>query len=342
MKAARIHQYGGPEVLRIEEVDRPEVRPRDVLIEVHATSVNPVDWKIRRGLQRAVIRYQLPHVLGLDASGVVVEVGSEVRKFALGDEVYCSPSHKRSGTYAEYVAVDQDDVALKPKTIDHAEAASLPLVGLTAWDALVDTIGLGTGERILVFAGSGGVGTFAIQLAKHLGAEIATTCSARNAELVKELGADHVIDYKRERFEELLHDYDAVLDTLGGEERRRALSVLRRGGRLATLLAGVPEATKRFGPNLGIVMVGLEMLQFKMVSRFSHGVRTSWVIRPSSGAVLEKIATLVDRGKIKPVIDREFSLDEITAAHEYSESGRARGKIVIAVSGSKFSSPIIS
>ncbi len=332
MKAARIHEYGGPEVLRVEQIDRPEVGPDDVLIQVHAASVNPVDWKIRGGLQRGVIRYELPHVLGLDASGVVVRVGAEVKKFTIGDEVYCSPSHKRSGTYAEYVAVDQSEVALKPRSIDHLGAASLPLVGLTAWDALVSTMRLAPGERVLVLAGSGGVGTFAIQLAKHLGAEVATTCSARNVELVRNLGANHVIDYTHERFDELLRDYDAVLDTLGGEERRRALSILRRGGRMVTLLAGVPEATKRFGPTLGVVVVGLQMLGFKMKSRFSHGVRTSWVIRPSSGAVLEEIAALVDRGKIKPVIDRVFSLDDITAAHEYSGSGRARGKIVIRVS----------
>lgn len=327
----RIHEYGGPDVLRLEEVEKPAVGPRDVLIEVHATSVNPVDWKIRSGVQRAVVRYKLPHVLGLDASGVVVEVGAEVNKFAVGDEVYSSPSHKRSGTYAEYVAVDQDEAALKPKTIDHAGAASLPLVGLTAWDALVDTIRLAPGERILIFAGSGGVGTFAIQLAKHLGTEVATTCSARNTDLVKSLGADHVIDYTQQRFDETLRDYDAVLDTLGGEERRRALSILRRGGRIATLLAGVPEATKRFGPNLGLGVVGLEMLGFKLQSRLFHGVRTSWVIRASDGDVLEKIAALVDEGKIKPVIDREFPLDEIVAAHEYSQSGRARGKVVVRV-----------
>lgn len=331
VRAARIHKYGGPEVLRVERVERPAVGPRDVLIEVHAASVNPVDWKIRSGFQRAIIHYKLPHVLGLDASGVVVEAGTEVNRFAVGDEVYCSPTHRRSGTYAEYVAVDQSAVALKPTSIDHLEAASLPLVGLTAWEALVTTARLTANERVLILAGSGGVGTFAIQLAKHLGAEVATTCSARNAELVTELGAHRVIDYKSERFDEVLSDYDVVLDTLGGEERRRALSILRSGGRMATLQAGVPEATKRFGPTLGIVIVGFQILGFKVRSRLLSGVRTSWVLRPSDGGVLEEVAALVDCGKIKPVIDRAFSLDDIAAAHEYSESGRARGKIVIRV-----------
>lgn len=318
-------------MLRIEQVDTPKVGPRDVLIEVHAAAVNPVDCKIRSGLQRGIIRYKLPHVLGLDASGVIVEVGCEVNKFAVGDEVYCSPNHKRLGSYAEYVAVDQKGVALKPKAIAHGSAASLPLVGLTAWHALVTTARLAAGERILILAGSGGVGTFAIQLAKHLGAEVATTCSPRNADLVRRLGADRVIDYTSERFDALLRDYDVVLDTQGGEERERALTVLRSGGRMVTLVAGIPEATKRFGPTLGIVKVGFAMLGFKTRSRLLHGVRTSWMTRPNDGAVLEKIAALVDGGRIEPVVDRVLSLDDIASAHEYSESGRARGKIVISI-----------
>lgn len=334
MKAAQIHEYGAARVLRVEEVDEPWVGPHDVLIEVHAAAVNPVDWKIRSGAQRAIIRYELPHVLGLDASGVVVRVGSKVDKFFVGDEVYCSPSHKRSGTYAEYVAVDQSAVALKPASIDYQAAASLPLVGLTAWEALVTKARLGRGQRVLIQAGSGGVGTFAIQLAKHLGAEVATTCSTRNTGLVKELGADHVIDYSKENFDEVLSGYDVVLDTLGGKQRRRALSVLRRGGRLVTLVSGIPEAAKRFGPTLAIVVVALKMLGFMIESLLLHGVRTSWIVRPSDGAVLTKIAALVEEGKVRPVIDRMFALEEIVAAHEYSESGRARGKIVIDVKGS--------
>ena len=331
MKAARIHEYGGPEVLRVEEVERPEVGPRDVLIEVHAASVNPVDWKIRRGYQRAIIRYKLPHVLGLDVSGVVIAVGAEVDKFVLGDEVYCSPTHKRSGTYAEYVAVDQATVALKPTSIDHQGAASLPLVALTAWEALVTKTGLREGERILVQAGAGGVGTCAIQLAKHLGAEVATTCSARNAELVTGLGADHVIDYNETKFDEVLSDYDVVLDALGGEQRARALTILRRGGRIATIVSGIPEASKRYGPTLGVIVVALGMIGFKIKSRLGHGVRTSWVLRPDDGDVLAEITALVEKRALVPVIDRVFELDEIAAAHAYSETGRARGKIVIAV-----------
>lgn len=331
MRAATIHEYGEAEVLRIEEVDVPEMGPRDLLIEVHAASVNPVDWKIRSGSQRAIIRYDLPHVLGLDASGVVVAVGSEVDQFVVGDEVFCSPTHKRSGTYAEYVAVDQSAVALKPKSIDHQGAASLPLVGLTAWEALISKARLAPGQRVLILAGSGGVGTFAIQLAKDRGAEVATTCSTRNVELVRKLGADHVIDYTKDDFAETLENYDVVLDTLGGEERKRARTILRRGGYLATLVSGIPEAANRLGPTVGVVAVGCEMLGFMLGSRLLHGVRTSWVLRPDDGKVLARIATLVDAGKIEPVIDRVYPLEEIAAAHEYSESGRARGKIVIAL-----------
>lgn len=331
MRGAQIHEYGPPEVLRVEDVDVPAVGPRDVLIEVHAASVNPVDWKIRSGYQRGIIRYKLPHVLGLDVSGVVMKTGSAVDKFVLGDEVYCSPTHKRSGTYAEYVAVDQDTVALKPTTIDHHGAATLPLVGLTAWEALVTKSHLAAGERVLITAGSGGVGTFAIQLAKHLGAEVATTCSARNTELVERLGADTVIDYTKQRFDEVLTDYDVVLDSIGGEERARALKILRKRGRIATIVSGIPEASKKYGPTLGAVVVLFKMLGFKMKSRIGHGVRTSWVLRPDDGDVLGQITSLVEQGAIEPVIDRVFPLDDIAAAHEYSQSGRARGKIVIAV-----------
>ncbi|MCA9609375.1 MAG: zinc-binding dehydrogenase, partial [Myxococcales bacterium] len=221
MRAARIHAYGAPDVLQVDEVPDPEPGPRDLLVEVHASSINPVDYKIRSGGQRALIHYRLPWILGLDFSGVVRKVGAKVTRFQVGDEVYGSPTHRRPGCYAELLCVDERQAARKPRNMTHAEAASIPLVGMTAWGALVVQGRLRAGEKALITAGSGGVGSFAIQLAKSLGAHVATTCSARNAELVRSLGADEVIDYREQRVEEVLSGYDYVLDALGGEERER-------------------------------------------------------------------------------------------------------------------------
>ncbi|TNE51177.1 MAG: NADP-dependent oxidoreductase [Deltaproteobacteria bacterium] len=331
MKAAIIRSYGAPNVFQVEEFSRPSVGPRDVLIEVHASSVNPVDWKIRSGGQRGAIRYKLPWVLGMDVSGVVAEVGSSVTKFKPGDEVYSSPTHRRSGTYAEWVAIDEDAVALKPKNISHYEAASIPLVGLTAWESLVVKGNLQPGQKVLIQAGSGGVGSIAIQLAKHLGAYVITTCSGRNIELVKSLGADQVIDYTQENFDEVLSDIDLAVDALGGESMFKARKVLKRGGRLAMLRAALPENTKRFGPNLGLLITGWQLVTFILSSRLLYGIKASSILRQCSGEFLNQLTNLIEAGQIKPLVDKVFPLDEIAEAHKYSETGRARGKIVIAV-----------
>lgn len=331
MRAAQIYDYGDPDVFKVEEVDPPSVGPKDVMIEVHAASVNPIDWKIRKGAQRAVIRYRLPHVLGLDVSGVVTEVGSEVSEFSVGDEVYSSPTHKRSGTYAEYVSIDQGAVAHKPKNMNHQQAASIPLVGLTAYHALVNKARLKSGEKALINAGSGGVGSFAIQLAKALGAHVATTCSTRNLELVTSLGADQAIDYTTTQFEDVLQDYDVVMDNLGFDERKRARTILRRGGRLATIVGGIPQATAKYGSALGLLVATSQILGFVVGSRLLRGVRTYYVLRPSDAGQLTAITRLIEEGKIEAVIDRVFPLEDIAEAHRYSQTGRARGKIIIAV-----------
>ncbi len=330
MRAARIHRYGPPDVLQVDEVPEPRPGPRDVRVEVHAASVNPVDWKIRAGHQRALIHYQLPWILGLDVSGRVIEVGSEVTRFRVGDEVYGSPTHRRPGTYAEQIVVDERAVALKPRGISHVEAASIPLVGLTAWDALVVGGRLRTGQRALIHAGSGGVGTFAIQLAKDLGATVATTCSERNAELVRSLGADRVIDYRAERFERAVNDLDFVLDALGGEERDRSLTIVKRGGCVATMVGGFPEHVERFGVALG-TMTAVGSIAAVTLRGAMRGVRVYFVLRESDGAMLEQITRRIERGAIRPVIDRVFPLEEIAEAHHYSETARARGKIAIAI-----------
>lgn len=331
MKAALIYEYGSPDVFRVEETETPKPLPNDVLIEVHAASVNPVDYKIRKGGQRGAIRLRMPAILGMDVSGTVAEVGSKVTDFKVGDEVYSSPTHRRPGTYAEYVAIDQSAVALKPKNLSHQEAASIPLVGLTAWDALVVKRQLEKDQKAFIQAGSGGVGSFAIQLAKHFGAYVSATCSTKNVELVKSLGADQVIDYKKENYLDIIKDYDLVLEALGEPEQSKALQVLKKGGLLAALCAGLPENTKYYGPNLGLIATGLGILKFKAKARLGYCVGSTQVLRASSGAQLAQITELLEAEIIKPLIDKVFPLAEIADAHRHIETGRTRGKIVIAV-----------
>ena len=279
MRAARIHRYGPPSEFRIEEIEKPAVGPRDVLVEVHATSVNPIDWKIREGGMRAAIRYRMPVVLGMDLSGVIVEVGREATRFRVGDEVHGSPSHQRQGTYAEYVAVDERELAPKPKRLSHPEAAGVPLVAQTAWDCLVGAARLRSGEKALVTAGAGGVGSIAIQIAKHLGATVATTTSPRNAELVRALGADVVVDYTSEAVDERIRDYDVVLDAFGGEQSATLLRCLKRGGRMAAITVDLPSATKKYGALLGLARTAIRIASFTIGARVKYGVRVSFVPR---------------------------------------------------------------
>ena len=325
MRAARIHKYGPPEVLQVDD-DVPEGTPgpRDLLVEVHASSVNPVDYKIRSGGQRAIIHYDLPWVLGLDFSGVVIGVGRDVTRFKVGDEVYGSPTHRRPGTYAERHVVDERIAALKPKNLTHREAATIPLVGLTAWRALVIQGRLKAGEKAFITAGSGGVGTFAIQLAKDLGAHVATTCSGRNLDLVRSVGADEVINYREQKFEDVLSDYDFVLDALGGEERERQIGVLARGGRLATMIGGFPTATKKHGPVKGAFVAVGGLVSLTVRARL-RGVKLMHVLREASGRQLEQITARIERGAIRPVIDRTFGLVDIAkATRVHRDRARAR------------------
>jgi len=330
MRAAQIDRYGPPEVLRVVDVPEPTCGPDDVVVAVHAASVNPVDYKIRAGSQRGAIRYRLPWTLGLDVSGVVVERGANVTRFSVGDAVYGSPSHKRPGTYAERVAVNASELALKPPGLTHEEAASLPLVGQTAWGCLMPWVERWTEPRVFIQAGAGGVGSFAIQLAKAHGAHVTTTCSPGNAQLVADLGAERVIDYRSVAYDDVLSDMDLVLDALGGEHRHRALRITRRGGVVASIVGGVPAATEKYGPNLGLLAVGGAMVGF-WIHGLVRGVRARNVIRSPSGAVLEQITALVEAGAIRPVIDTVYPLADIARAHAHIETGHARGKVVIAV-----------
>lgn len=331
MRAARFHRYGEADVLRVEEVADPVAGERDVLVRVRAASVNPIDCKIRSGAQRALIHYRLPQVTGLDVSGEVVAVGSRVTRFKVGDAVISSPTHRRPGTCAELVAIDESAVAHKPARLDHLHAAALPLAGLTAWASLVDATRVRAGQRVFVQAGAGGVGTIAIQLAKHLGAEVATTCSARNVDFARSLGADRVIDYNEEKYEDVLDEMDAVLESIGGAANARSLAVLRRGGRMALVVSGIPEAVKKHGAYAGVARALAAQAAFIGRAWWQKRVAVKVVVRPTDGAMLQRLADVVQSGAVTPVVDAVLPLEEIAEAHRRVESGRTRGKIVIQV-----------
>lgn len=332
MKAFVVDRYGRKNGLRDGEMPVPEPRENDVLIQVHAAGVNPLDAKIRDGEFKLILPYRLPLVLGNDLAGVVVRVGSRVRQFKPGDEVYARPHKDRIGTFAEFIAVKEDGVALKPRTLTMEEAASIPLVGLTAWQALIEKGQLKKGQKVLIHAGSGGVGTIAIQLAKHVGATVATTTSARNAELVRQLGADIVIDYKKDDFADILKGYDLVLDTQGGDTLKKSLRVLKPGGRLIGI-AGPPDPdfAKEMGAS-GFLKTVMRLLSYRIRKNAKHhDVSYSFVFMRASGDQLSRIAALIDAGSIRPVIDRIFPFASTNEALAYVETGRAKGKVVIKI-----------
>jgi NADPH:quinone reductase-like Zn-dependent oxidoreductase len=308
MKAITINEFGGPEVLKLEEVPRPEPGADEVLIKVFATAVNPVDWKIRKGQRKEKFPTKFPLIPGWDVSGEIEKVGSNVKIFRKGDEVYSRPDPTKNGTYAEYVVVKADLVGLKPKSIDHEKAAAVPLSGLTAWQGLFDHGGLQAGQKVLIHAASGGVGTFAVQFAKWKGAYVIGTTSAENTEFVKQLGADEVIDYKKEKFENKLKDIDLVFDTIGGDTQKRSLKVLKNKGRLITTLK--PENQEEAK---------------------TKNIHIEGYTAQSYPEELEQIAQLIDAGKVMPVISVIMPLKEAAEAQKISEAGHTRGKIVLKV-----------
>ncbi|SFV10053.1 NADP-dependent oxidoreductase [Pseudomonas sp. OV546] len=331
MKAFSIDRYGKKNG-RISEVPAPEVGAHDVLVQVHATSVNLLDAKIRTGEFKLILPYSFPLILGNDLAGVVVRVGASVRRFKPGDEVYARPPQARIGTFAELIAVDENALALKPENLSMEEAAALPLVALTAWQVLVDSARLKQGQKVFIQAGSGGVGSVAIQLAKHLGAFVATTTSTANVEWVKALGADVVIDYKTQKFEQVLQDYDVVLNSLGADELEKSLTILKPGGQLISI-SGPPTPAFAQAQKLPWV-VGLVMrLLSSGIRRKARNKKVSYafVFMRASGAQLDKITALVESGSIKPVIDRTFTFDSTADALSYVEQGRSKGKVIIKV-----------
>jgi len=330
MKAAFISRYGGPEVLEIGEQPRPDFGPHDLLVQVKAAGVNPVDYKVRNGAAKVMITRPFPLILGYDVSGVVVEAGASVTRFKTGDEIFACLDRSRFGTFAEFTAVRETDTAHKPSNLSHAEAASIPLAGLTSWQALRDTAALNPGEKVLIHAGSGGVGSFAIQLARHIGASIAATAGARNLDMVKQLGADVAIDYATQRFEDIVRDYDVVFDTLGNGVRNRSFGTLRRDGRLVSI-AGIPTANlmREWGLPFWVEwFAALANFNSMRIAR-AKGVRFEYVSVQSNGVQLAAIANLLRSGAITPVIDKVFPLDQAREAIAHCEAGHATGKVVI-------------
>lgn len=306
MKAAVLSEYGNdPEVV---EVDRPDLPDDSVMVEVHAAAINPIDWIVMAGYVQEMLPYELPWIVGYDVSGVVVEVGPDARGFSVGDEVFARADSMQAGTMAEYAALKPSDLAIKPANISHAEAAGIPLAGLTAWQALFDQGGLTSGQRVLIHAGSGGVGTLAIQIAKHAGAWVATTASAKNKDLVVGLGADQFVDYSSERFEDVAEKYDLVFDMLGDDTLKRSFDAVKPGGTIVSIKGDAPDG-----------LAAERDITFH-----------SFFMQPNGGQLAEMAALITD-GTIRPVLDRTFPLDEVAAAYNYARTGGPNGKVAVAV-----------
>ncbi|WP_426950194.1 NADP-dependent oxidoreductase [Bacillus mycoides] len=331
MRAMVIDKYGKVPI-RMTEMPTPEINEYEVLAEIHAASINPIDFKIRDGKVKLLLKYKMPLILGNDFSGVIVKVGTKVTQFKVGDEIYARPRKDKIGTFAEYIAIHEDDIALKPKNLTFEEAASIPLVGLTSYQALHDIMQLQKGQKILIHAGSGGVGTFAIQLAKIMGATVATTASEAGENLVKSLGADEIINYKKEKFEDILKNYDAIFDTLGGTTLEKSFDIIKSEGNIVSV-SGMPNA--RFGKEFGSGF--FKTLLFSLASKKltalekKHNAQYSFLFMKPSGDQLRIIAKYIESGQIKPIIDRIFSFEDTQKAMEYSESGRAKGKIIVKI-----------
>lgn len=306
MRAAVIRDYDTE--IEIGEVGEPDLHDDSVLISVHAASLNPIDYILQSGAMKDNIPLQFPHVMGFDVSGVITSVGSKVSGFKVGDAVFARANQEDAGAIAQVARLKADEMALKPENITHVEAASVPLAGLTAWQALITRGNLKKGEKVLIHAGSGGVGTLAVQIAKHIGAHVATTCSPRNADLLRDLGADVVIDYNTQEFEDELSDYDMVFDMLGGETLKRSFKILKKGGTLVSIKGQDTD-------NLAS----------------EHGVRFEWFFMEPDGAMLGQLAALIENGTVRTVIDSTYGIAKTAEAYSALKEGHAVGKIVVEI-----------
>lgn len=306
MKAALITEYGNE--IEVANVDGPELPDDSVMVEVHAAAINPVDWIIMEGHMKEMLDYDLPWIVGYDVAGVVTDLGASATKFSIGDHVFARADGMQAGTMAEYCAVKESDLALQAENATHHQSAGVPLAGLTAWQALFDHGQLKVGQRVLIHAGSGGVGTLAIQFAKHANAWVATTASGENEGLVTSLGADQFVDYSNERFEDVVEPVDLVLDMMGGDTLERSFDVVKKGGRVVSIKGDAPDGLAD-----------------------SNGVTFEQFFMTPNGEQLAQIAALIEAGTVKPIVDRDFALDDVAAAYRYARSGDANGKVVISI-----------
>lgn len=330
MKAFTLNRYGKNEKLQFTDVIEPALKDHDVLVEVHAAGLNLLDSKIKTGEFKLILPYKLPLVLGHDVAGIVTKVGSKVTKFKVGDEIYSRPSDFRIGTFAEFIAIDERDVAHKPKNLSMEEAASIPLVALTVWQALVEGVNLKRGQKVFIQAGSGGVGTIAIQLAKHLGATVATTASGNSFDLLKSLGADVLIDYKKQDFESVLKDYDMVLNSQDKKTLEKSLRIVKPNGNVVSISGPpTPEFAKAIHAPwfvkiiLSLISSGIRKMAKKL------NISYSFLFMRAEGKQLQEITKLIEAGNIKPVVDKVFPFEQTNDALYYVESGRSKGKVVV-------------
>lgn len=332
MKAFTINRYSKEGILQLVDLPQPGMKENEVLVEIHAASVNQLDVKISTGEFKLLLPYKFPLILGHDVAGVITKVGSKISRFKVGDEVFARPADFKIGTFAEYIAINENDVALKPKNITMEQAASVPLVALTVWQAFIEKAHLQKGQKVFIQAGSGGVGTIAIQLAKHLGATVATTTSADNFDLVKSLGADIVIDYKTQDFETILKDYDLVLNSQDGKTLEKSLKILKPGGKVVSI-SGPPDAA--FAKEIGLswfMKTAIFFLSRKVKSQAKKlGVDYSFLFMQANGKQLSEISSLIDAGVIRPIIDKVFPFEQTNEAMSYVSSGRAKGKVIVKV-----------
>ena len=330
MKAFRVERYGKKQKLQLDELAEPILKENDAMVKVYAASVNQLDSKIKNGDFKLILPYKTPFTLGHDVAGVVTKVGTRVTKFKVGDEVYARPADHSIGAFAEYISINENDLALKPKDISMEEAASIPLVGLTSWQALVEKADVKKGQKVFIQAGSGGVGTFAIQLAKHLGATVATTTSTNNMAFVKSLGADIVIDYKKEDFETILKDYDVVLNSQDTQTLEKSLRILKPNGKVVSI-SGPPDMdfAKEIGASWFVKLI-MKILSSGISKKAKRlGVNFSFLFMRAEGNQLSEITSLINAGIIRPVVDKVFPFEQTNEALAYVESGRAKGKVVI-------------
>lgn len=332
MKAYTINRYSKDDKLHLFEVPEPITKENEVLVQIHSASINQLDVKLKSGEFKLLLPYKFPLILGHDFAGIVTKVGSKVSRFKVGDEVFARPADFRIGSFAEYIAVNENDLALKPKNVSMEQAASIPLVALTVWQAFVEKAKLKKGQKVFIQAGSGGVGTIAIQLAKHLGATVATTTSADNFDFVKSFGADIAIDYKTQDFETILKDYDLVLNSQDGKALEKSLQIVKPGGKVISI-SGPPDTA--FAKEIGLswfMRIAIFFLSRKVRQQAKKlNVDYSFLLMQANGKQLSEISLMIEAGAIRPIIDKVFPFEQINEAMVYVASGRAKGKVIIKI-----------